>query len=71
MRRADPCVQDMVDALDDHLEQCGGPYHVDDAFASLGPASSRAIDEEIQRCVNSMRYYMENYHAIRGASGDI
>lgn len=61
----------MIEALDDHLEQCGGPEHIAEAFDTLGAASNAAVDEEIKRCVNSFRYYAENYHAIRREGGEL
>jgi len=71
MKRADPSLQDLVDALDDHLDQCGGPEKIQEAFDKLGPASDRAIDAEIEKCVNSFRYYAENWHTIRRGDGEL
>lgn len=71
MTRADTTLQEMVEALDDHLEQCGGPEHAAEAFETLGSAANDAIDAELEKCVNSFRYYAENWHVIRRADGEL
>src|SRR5579872_1517596 len=65
-RRRDPYLNEAIEALNLHLLAFDpGPDQVPTAFNNLGKSESEFVDEEIEKCANDARYYLENYHVIK------
>ncbi len=62
--RRQPDLQEALDELDNKLyEEAGGDPQK--AFALLTETELEFVEGEIQKCLESPRYYLENYHFIR------
>lgn len=76
LHRADPLVNDMIEAFDQHLVAAKRalPKGSDDerkeyAWASLSAFERSVVHDELQRCANDRVYYLNNYHVIQPEGG--
>jgi hypothetical protein len=68
VRRADKHLNEVLSVLDAHYEihSDGDPRASPrTAFQSLGRAEKQFVENEIIRCKQDVRYYLENYHVIK------
>jgi hypothetical protein len=68
MRRKDRFIAEAIEELNLRFELARGDQQ--EAFNSLTKIERDFIDGEIAHCADDCRYYLENYHAIRGEAED-
>lgn len=63
IKRRDPLVSEAIDILDNHLQRCN--YDIAVAWNTLSSVYTDFINDELAKCMQSPRYYLENYHVIK------
>src|SRR6185437_6321892 len=61
--RADPLVGEGIQLLNEHLASMGGD--IEKAWLNLGRGEEEYIEDELGKCIQSPRYYLENYHVVQ------